>query len=50
MSEVSDEEFLNQINEMRNTLLSMIEGDEIEGWGFTSEFDLFVGIVIIYKN
>lgn len=31
MSEISDEEFLNQINEMRNTLLSMIEGEEIEG-------------------
>lgn len=31
MSEVSDEEFLNQINEMRQALLSMIEGEEIEG-------------------
>ena len=31
MSEVSDEEFINQINEMRKTLLSMIDGDEIDG-------------------
>ena len=31
MSEVSDEEFINQINEMRKTLLSMIDGEEIDG-------------------